>query len=322
MDSTDSTYSTNSTNSTYSTDSTSPVNNVEYYIYVNAFWYGFENKTDANTIDIFEKIFSKTLLRNFKITNDLNIANVLFESVFGNTLANIKNWKYKIFYSGEPYISNPEKYDVLLYSSETRGNVVDLPLYAVYIQNNNFMERLMYRPVITKIPEKFCCFIVSNDACKTRNNMFNILNKYKKVDSGGKYCNNINYVIKDNYWCDEFRAFISNYKFIICFENHRLGTYSTEKIVNPYIAGSIPIYWSSKHIHKVFSRNSMLFLEEDNVDSFQKLINEIIELDNDDAKYLEFINRPIFNDKDMKYYNDNYTVDAVAVKIDNVLLKK
>jgi hypothetical protein len=66
----------------------------------------------------------------------------------------------------------------------------------------------------------------------------------------------------------------------------------------------------------------MLFLEDESVESYEKLMNEIIELDNDDAKYLEFINRPIFEDKDMKYYNDNYTVDAVALKIDNVLLKK
>jgi hypothetical protein len=42
-------------------------------------------------------------------------------------------------------------------------------------------------------------------------------------------------------------------------------------------------------------------------------------LDNDDAKYLEFINRPIL--QDMTYYNENYTVDAIALKIDKVLLK-
>jgi hypothetical protein len=63
----------------------------------------------------------------------------------------------------------------------------------------------------------------------------------------------------------------------------------------------------------------MLFLEEDNEESYEKLVNEIIELDNDDAKYLEFINRPIL--QDMTYYNENYTVDAIALKIDNVLLK-
>ena len=37
-----------------------PTKDTEYYIYVNAFWYGFINNTDANTIAIFEKIFSKT----------------------------------------------------------------------------------------------------------------------------------------------------------------------------------------------------------------------------------------------------------------------
>ena len=84
--------------------------NTEYYIFLNGFWHGFADKTDANTIDIFEKIFSKTILKNFKITKDFNVANVLFESVFGNTLENIKNWKYKIFFSGEPFITHPKKY--------------------------------------------------------------------------------------------------------------------------------------------------------------------------------------------------------------------
>ena len=65
----------------------------------------------------------------------------------------------------------------------------------------------------------------------------------------------------------------------------------------------------------------MLFLKGEDREYHVKLINEIIELDNDDKKYLEFINRPVFNE-DMKYYNENYTVDAVALKIDNVLLKK
>jgi hypothetical protein len=151
--------------------------------------------------------------------------------------------------------------------------------------------------------------------------MFDYLKQYKKIDSGGAYANNIGFIIPRPEWTEEFRAFISNYKFIICFENNKIGTYSTEKIINPYMAGSIPIYWSSDHIHKVLNPNSMLFLKGEDREYHVKLINEIIELDNDDKKYLEFINRPVFNE-DMKYYNENYTVDAVALKIDNVLLKK
>jgi hypothetical protein len=57
------------------------------------------------------------------------------------------------------------------------------------------------------------------------------------------------------------------------------------------------------------------------MESYKKLINEIIELDNNDDKYLEFVNRPAFNE-DMAYFNNNYNMDAIASKIDNVLLKK
>ncbi len=47
------------------------MNNIDYYIYVN----GFIDKTDANNIDFFKKLLLKTKLYNYKITNDLNIAN-------------------------------------------------------------------------------------------------------------------------------------------------------------------------------------------------------------------------------------------------------
>jgi hypothetical protein len=294
--------------------------NTEYYIFLNGFWPGFAEKTDGNTVDIFEKIFSKTILKNFKITNDFNVANVLFESVFGNTLVNIKNWKYKIFFSGEPYITNPEKYDLLMFSHETEKNIVDIPLYVVYMYDNALLNRIINKPKITKIPEKFCCFIVSNESCPARNNMFQYLNQYKKVESCGRFANNMQFVIQHYYWTEEFRNFISNYKFIICFENNKKNTYSTEKIVNPYVAGSIPIYWGSSHIHNVFNKNSMLYLEDESIESYQKIINEIIELDNSDEKYLEFINRPAITD--LSYFNNNYTIDVLSQKIDKVLRMK
>ena len=250
----------------------------------------------------------------------MNIANVLFESVFGNTLADIKIWKYKILFSGEPYITNSEKYDLLLFSHETQQNIVDVPLYVIYMYDNALLNRIVNKPKITKIPEKFCCFIVSNESCPARNNMFLYLNQYKKVESCGRYANNMQFVIQHSYWTEEFRNFISNYKFIICFENNKQNTYSTEKIVNPYVAGSIPIYWGSSHIHNVFNKDSMLYLEDESIESYQKIINEIIELDNSDEKYLEFINRtPI---TDLSYFNDNYTIDVISKKINNVLQMK
>lgn len=286
----------------------------EYYIYLNAIG-------ACEDVVVFKKLFEKTKLKNFEFTNDSNKANVLLESVFNIKMYNKKNWKYKILWSGEPWINDTENYDLIFFSKKTEKNIVDYPFYVYYIHTYNLLNKLIERPLVTKIPKKFCCFIVSNGSCTVRNDMFHYLNKYKKVESIGRCLNNMNFVLEYKWWTEEYINYISNYKFIICFENSKIdgdsSTYSTEKIINPYIAGIIPIYWGSNSIHKVLSKNSMLYLEDDSIESYKKIINEIVELDNDDEKYLEFVNRPAITD--LTYFNENYTIEAMASKIDNVL---
>jgi hypothetical protein len=290
----------------------------KHYIYINGFWDGFVEKTNENNIDFFEKLFLKTKIKTFEITNDINRANVLFESVFGTSLVNFKKWKYKFFYSGESYYYNISNYDLVLYcNNDEHKQTVDLPLFAYYIHGNQFLERLINKPIVRQVPSKFCCFIVSNGNSQLRNNIFDVLNSYKRVDSCGLYKNNIGYRLSSGYSTEEYRNFIGQYKFIICFENAKVGTYSTEKIVNPYLSGTVPIYWSSHSVKNVFNPDTMLFLENETIDGVQSLINKIIELDNSDEKYLEFINRPVF--KNMDYWNENYSIDSIAGKIDAIL---
>jgi len=106
---------------------------------------------------------------------------------------------------------------------------------------------------------------------------------------------------------------------MICFENTKMETYSTEKKVNPYIARTIPIYWGSHNIKNIFNQDSMLFLEDETEESFNKLIQKIIELDNDDQKYLDFVNRPIFTEDNIKFWNENYILDSLGNKINSIL---
>ena len=106
---------------------------------------------------------------------------------------------------------------------------------------------------------------------------------------------------------------------MICFENTKMETYSTEKIVNPYLAPTIPIYWGSHNIKNIFNIESMLFLEDESDESFEKLINKIIELDSDDEKYLEFINRPIFTEETKKFWDENYSLESLRLKIDKII---
>jgi hypothetical protein len=63
----------------------------------------------------------------------------------------------------------------------------------------------------------------------------------------------------------------------------------------------------------------MLFLEDETDEAFEKLINRIIELDNNNEKYLEFINRPIFTEHNIAFWNENYTLQSIGGKIDKII---
>ena len=294
---------------------------MKYTVYLKEFWDGFSSKSDKNLPFLENVLRSAFYPSEVEFTNDINLANVLFESVFHPSLINYKNWLYKFQYSGEPWHHNLSNYDLTFVSEQDSKNVVDVPLSAFYINSNkDYLDRLMNRPIRTTVPNKFCCFIVSNGNCAYRNKMFHMLSKYKKVDSWGNFQNNMGYVLPYHFSSQEFVDFISNYKFIICFENTKIGTYSTEKILNAYLANIVPVYWSSHHIKNIFNIDSILFLENEEERTYINLINRIIELDNNDQKYLEFVNRPVF--KDMTYWNENYTFDRVVNKVKSRLTKQ
>ena len=297
-------------------------NNDKYYIFPYNWWPGFTDKTDANHIGFFELLLSKTVLKNFEITYDINKANVLLEANHpSEEIHNFKNWKYKINFIGEPTLPLFEKYDIVLTSNNHIKNIVDLPLSIYYIHCNNFFPVLYNRPTIHEVPKEFCSFIVSNPNCEIRNTLFNKLNKYKKVNSMGKYANNSGYQINLPYWSQEYFNVLGNHKFTICCENTKMETYTTEKIVNSYLGRTIPIYWGSHNIKNIFNSDSILFLEDETEEYFNKLIEKIIELDNDDNKYLDFINKPIFTKENINFWNEHYILDSLASKINKILLQ-
>ena len=147
--------------------------------------------------------------------------------------------------------------------------------------------------------------------------MFNIINSYKKVDSIGQYNNNVGYNIKSPYWTEDYLNHLRQYKFIICFENSIDETYVTEKIVNAYLSNTIPIYWGTNYVKNLFYQDSMIYLNnENNEQSYYDVLNHVIELDENDSKYLEFINRKTLNEN---YFEENFSMDKIAEKINKLL---
>ncbi len=78
-------------------------------------------------------------------------------------------------------------------------------------------------------------------------------------------------VLKDQYLgrCTDKLKTIGSYKFSICFENMESPGYMTEKIVDCFVAGSIPIYWGAPDIAKLVPCES--YIDMRHFDSFEKL---------------------------------------------------
>ena len=242
-------------------------------------WWGGFDKTD--------NYFYNLLKDNYNIIISDN-PDYLFFSIFGNS--HLSYNCTKIFYTGEN-IEPPLNYCDWSFSFD---NIEDkrnyrLPLYLLYngyydLVNKNFDESMVNR--------KFCNFIVSNGNCDVRNNFFNKLSKYKKIDSGGRWLNNIGHLVDDKL------KFQSNYKFSIAFENnaYRPGYdwYITEKIMEPMTVNSIPLYRGGSCISEDFNTKS--FINYHDFNSEDDMIDYIIELDKDDSKYLSMLNNSWLND--------------------------
>ena len=99
---------------------------------------------------------------------------------------------------------------------------------------------------------RFCGFVVSNPLCRTRNEFFRRLSKYKRVDSGGKLFNNVGGRVADK------QAFLAECRFNIAFENESHPGYTSEKVAEPMLVNTIPIYWGDPLVGNDFDTRSFL----------------------------------------------------------------
>ena len=85
-----------------------------------------------------------------------------------------------------------------------------------------------------------------------RNDFFRRLSRYRPVDSGGRVLNTLGHRVADK------QAFLRDYKFTIAFENESHPGYTTEKIVEPMLAASIPIYWGDPEVARHFDMDGII----------------------------------------------------------------
>jgi alpha(1,3/1,4) fucosyltransferase len=253
-----------------------------------AFWDFWKNFDPANNY------FTRLLARRFEIELS-DQPDFLIFSCFGQRHREFRC--KRIFYSGENWRPDFWHCDyAFTFDHLDDPRHFRLPVYGLFDEPGRLIKRDCNPEQVLAQKTRFCNFVYSNPLGRERNRFFRMLSKYKPVDSGGRLFNSIGGPVQDKI------AFVRQSKFTIAFENESHPGYTTEKLSEPMLADSVPIYWGNRLVHRDFNTRS--FLNVHKFPSFEAAIERVIEIDQSDELYLEYLRQPWFAENRMNRFVD------------------
>jgi len=260
-----------------------------------------KKKISLNCVDHLNSIrykyrIKKILDRRYIVRLDGNKPDYLIYDVFGKEHL---NQKYKDSIKIALYSENKiPDFSVADYAmGQAHINYLDR-----YFKYPSFLWRNLksikyWRKKILKNPKrtKFCCAIISNNISTDgfRLKFIDELDKYKKVDMGGRYNNNLGGQVRD------IIKFLSSYKFSIAMENSEGDGYVSEKMINSFISGTIPIYYGDYMIDEYINPKSFILVKNER--NIQEKIDYIKEIDKDIEKYLKILSQSVIFNENIPY---------------------
>lgn len=264
---------------------------------------------EAFTAEYFLKCFPY-LGSHYNLVLDRNDPDFVFYSVYGY-VEKLARRATRIVYAGEPGdhftqggkmspdVNEPGfyHYGMTMAVENTHPNHVYLPLCCLHLPlHNNGMYDLIRQPgAAHRQKDYFCDFIYSNGNSRRRVEFFHQLSQYRRVESLGAVERNNDMLAGTGYDTAGYRAkqaFQARCKFSIAFENTYFPGYTTEKLSDPLLAGSVPIYSGNPRVNEIF--NPKAFINVDNFISDKVAIDYIREVDNDDELFHAYLNEPPF----------------------------
>lgn len=199
--------------------------------------YFCDGAVQGKTLDILKK--------HYAVIVDSHKPDYIFYSCMG--LEHLNYDGIRIFFTGENVRAdfNFCDYGIGFDYMSFEDRYLRYPLYLCYMTTMEKVntKHLYITPEILHKKTRFCTFVVSNGgADEKRIQFFDFLSQYKRVDSGGRYKNNIGTAIKDKH------TFLESGKFNIAFENSSTNGYTTEKLFDAFASHTIPIYWGDERI--------------------------------------------------------------------------
>lgn len=255
-----------------------------------------------------EDIFTPVLSKHYEVVKDERNPDIVFHSIF-NRMSGISAYpnKMKVLWLAENY--RPMQFSTnysVSFDPHSKTNY-RLPLWQAYIlKSPSIKDKLYKRPNITQDVDdsfmRFCSFLVSNGSNFIRNSMFLSLNNYKRVHSYGKYLTNDSGLQRaaapGDYWRDVKDEFfdVITHKFSICYENSCTPYYCTEKLMDGFLSGALPIYFGDPKATADFNGSSFINVNELNK-AGKNVVDFVKEVDQNDDLYLSIRNQPVFTEK-------------------------
>ena len=252
----------------------------------------YKKKISLYSVDLFNQKFHKNWIKTklkdkFRIKFDKHNPDYLIYNIFGNEHLN-KKYKnaIKIAIFTENKIPDLNEVDYAI--GQAHINYLDRYFkFPIFLWNNikaikKFREKLLNNPKRTK----FCAAVISfGGKDKFRTIFINELNKYKKIDMGGSFLNNVDGLVKDKI------QFLSSYKFSIAMENSEGDGYVSEKIFDSFISGTIPIYYGDYTVDEYINPKSFILIK--NEKNIIDKIEYIKDIDNNIEKYMSILKENI-----------------------------
>jgi hypothetical protein len=224
------------------------------------------------------------------------------ESIFGNySYLNYKKWRATILYTGESDYAttqNIDKYDCVLGFEDTHANFVKCPFFVIFLVTNSAIMKEIEnterpQPIHEDIPPNHASIILSNgNHGKTRLDFYDTIKNEMPVYSGGKFDNNVGFVVPGSYNSNDMIDFYRRGKFAITMENADKPYYVTEKLVNGIRAGVIPIYWGSSHVTEFFNPRRFFHLcPNPTKDDMERMITTMKHMT--DQQFLDIVKEPV-----------------------------
>lgn len=260
--------------------------------------------------------YGEKFMKNFleRVYDTTVVYNTSHPKLYVNShFGKIKNFNPFITWSGESHRVEKDKKSLLnlLSFSSNHQNDVWIP-YILFNIDEEKIEKLVNKN-FAKMNERknFLAYINSNCVEKRESLFSEILKIRPDVHALGKCSNNKKLDEKDYHKNGEI---LENYRFAIAMENLDKDGYITEKIINAYLGGTIPIYSGGKNTAEKFFKKGT-YIDVNDFATLEECAKFICELDKNLDKLQELQDLNIFKDdkvpemfqwyeKDNSYMND------------------